>query len=383
MIDHECIVGFILESIFLTLKQITLSSLTMSKKQSIQFFQFRWLIPLVIFDILYFLFVQLLILPLEDRKFSNIYIQWEAITFMVFAGIVSLYTVLLARKFLQKYSVGILSKYLMILGLSLVFFIAIVSIVMFTTEYLLGMQRDINYVIGNAVIFIFHHFIISNTFIAYLYLKESGELKNELLLSEKSKADLKLKVLQHQMSPHFLFNNLNTLVSLIKPNEKESLAFTKSLSSIYRYFSTNMKEDVVSLSDELEFIDHYFELMRHRFGTAYHLNVQDNDVATRPLLCVPMCLQLAIENVIKHNSGDRNKPLNIDISISEDEIKVENAIRPKPSTTSKEERGEGLNNLNERCQLIMDKSVRYHQRSNRFTIIIPLIKQIVNESTDH
>jgi len=342
-----------------------------------------WLFPLIAFDTLYFLLIQLLVLPPESRTLSQITLAWEAIAFMVFAGVVSIYTVVLIKNLLSKRRIGILSRYLQILAGSLLLFLVIVSITMFITEYLLGMKRDLNYVIGNALIFVFHHFIVSNVFIAYLYLKESGQLKQELLMAEKAKAELKLKVLQQQMSPHFLFNNLNTLISLVDPKDKEVLGFTKSLSSIYRYFTSSIGEDLVSLEKELEFIRHYFELIEYRFGPAYQLQLSGHKADHGKLLVVPMCLQLVVENAIKHNIGNRNKPLIISIKVNESSIKVSNLIREKKNQPTAEKSGTGLKNLDERCQLIMGKQVHYGSDGGIFTIQVPFISKVPYESIDH
>ena len=342
-----------------------------------------WLLPLTIFDLLYFLLIQLLLLPPESRRLASVQLQWEAIAFMVFAGIVSLYTVVLVKNLLSKKQISIISRYLQILTGSLLVFLLIVSIAMFITEYLLGMQRDINYVIGNAVIFVFHHFIISNVFIAYLYLKETTSLRQSLLQAEKAKAELRLEVLQQQMSPHFLFNNLNTLVSLIDPKDSEVLGFTKSLSSIYRYFTSSMGEDLVPLEKELEFIMHYFELMAHRFGNAYQLNLTDNDLRQSQLLIVPMSLQLVVENAIKHNTGNRDSPLIIQMEVHKSSIIVSNTIRPKTHDRKVEKSGTGLKNLDKRCQLIMDKPLIYGVKGGDFVTQVPLINNVAHESTDH
>lgn len=344
--------------------------------------RYWWLLPLFIFDAVYNFFIQLVTSPPTAEGTTNVSIAWEAVGFIFLTSLVSLYCVLLVKRLLRKVHNSILLKYFKILILSLLVFTLIVAVFMITVEYLLGQQRDISYVLGNGLIFMFHHFIVSNAFTAYLYLKESSQLKQQLIVAEKMKTELELKTLQQQMSPHFLFNNLNTLTSLIDPNQKEALDFTKSLSSIYRYFTTNVREDVVSLSEELDFIQHYFELMRHRFGTAYQLKIESIPENASNILLLPMSLQIVIENVFKHNSGDRANPLMIHLDITESELILKNDIRKKASL-SKKRNGTGLKNLDERCQLAFGKGIKYEILSNSFTVKIPLIKRIKDENIDN
>ncbi|MCE7990973.1 MAG: histidine kinase [Roseivirga sp.] len=344
---------------------------------------YAWVLLIVLFDFVFYLFVQLVTAPTNASGNPDIVIHREAIAFGVLTSFVSLFTIHFVKKRLSTPRSSILTKYIKILVLSLLLYAGIVAAFMLGAEYLMGQQRDIGYVIGNALILMFHHFIVGNAFIAYLYLKESNQLKEALIVSEKLKTELELKALQQQMSPHFLFNNLNTLSSLIDPAQEDATAFTKSLANIYRYFTKNASEDLVSLQDELSFIEDYFDLMTQRFGEAYQLktNMEQTDLST--ILLVPMSLQLVVENAIKHNSGDRQNPLIIHMQIKEDSLIVKNELRKKSSSSTDHESGTGLKNLNDRCKLVIGKNVEYYTDANQFVVKLPLINQISHESTDH
>lgn len=344
---------------------------------------YAWLLLLLLFDLVFYLFVQLATSPTDAQGNRDMAIHWEAIAFGFFTSLVSLYTVHLVKGMLKASQSSILARYIKILVFSLLLYTAIVAVFMFGVEYLLGNQRNLGYVLGNALVLVFHHFIVGNAFIAYLYLKESNTLKEELIVTEKMKAELELKALQQQMSPHFLFNNLNTLTSLIDPTEEDALAFTKSLASIYRYFTKSAGEDLVSLREELSFIEDYFELMTHRFGTAYRLKIETGQTDSKKILLVPMSLQLVVENAIKHNIGDRQNPLLIHMQVTETQVIVKNEIRKKPQPSMEMESGTGLKNLDERCRLVIGHRLHYFMESNQFVVELPLIKQVSDEGIDH
>lgn len=345
--------------------------------------QYGWILLVVIFDFVFYLFIQLATAPKDVYGNPEIVIHREAIAFGILTSLVSLFTVQFVNKRLHAPQPSILIKYIKMLVLSLLLYAAIVATFMFTTETLLGQQRDMGYVIGNGIILIFHHFIVGNAFIAYLYLKESGKLREELIMAEKTRATLELKALQQQMSPHFLFNNLNTLSSLIDPAQKDATHFANKLANIYRYFTKNAGEDLVTLKEELNFIEDYFELMKQRLGTAYRLEIEQGAVPPSKTWIVPMSLQLVVENVMKHNSGDRQDPLLIHMKITQDQIVVTNELREKSGASGEIKSGTGLRNLDERCQLLTDKNIQYYIRENQFVVVLPLLNQISHESTDH
>lgn len=345
--------------------------------------QYGWIFLVVIFDFVFYLFVQLATAPRNLDGHPDIVIHREAIAFGILTSFVSLFTVQFVKKRLHRPQPSILIKYIKMLVLSLLLYAAIVAVVMFTTETLLGQQRNIGYVVGNGIILIFHHFIVGNAFIAYLYLKESGKLREELIVAEKTKAVLELKALQQQMSPHFLFNNLNTLSSLIDPGQEEAIHFSNNLANIYRYFTKNAGEDLVTLKQEISFIEAYFDLMTQRLGTAYQFKIKSEDNAHTNQWLVPMSLQLVVENVLKHNSGDRQNPLIIKMEVTQEKIIVTNELRPKGSPAHHTESGTGLKNLDERCRLVTGRSIQFYHQGTNFVVELPLLNQIDDESTDH
>ncbi|WP_350293557.1 histidine kinase [uncultured Croceitalea sp.] len=188
------------------------------------------------------------------------------------------------------------------------------------------------------------------------------------------KLQMELSVLKAQINPHFLFNSLNALDDLIDRNPGQAKKYLNRLSKIYRYTLTSMDEDVVSLEDELDFIDDYIFLLEERFGGMY---VFEKDIQTESVhkyLIPPASLQLLLENAVKHNYGSLEEPLKITILVVENEIKVHHLKRLK--RTEVESTGKGLENIKKRFQFLSNKSVQVEDTETHFSVKLPLIKNI-------
>jgi LytS/YehU family sensor histidine kinase len=136
------------------------------------------------------------------------------------------------------------------------------------------------------------------------------------------------KILKEQINPHFLFNTLNVLSSLIYINQDKANRFTKELSKLYRYILTNSNRDKVELSKEIAFLESYLYIIDLRFTDNLIINVINTDRYNNGYV-VPFTLQLLLENAIKHNSFSNENPLNISVIIYDTYIEVKNDIRAK------------------------------------------------------
>ena len=182
----------------------------------------------------------------------------------------------------------------------------------------------------------------------------------------------RIKALQNQLNPHFLFNNLNTLVAEIECGDKDNaIRFVQELSDVYRYVLQHDGEDLVSLDEEIAFVKSYFFLHQVRMGPCVALDVSLPE-NTADAKLPPLSLQLLAENVIKHNYMDETHPVKISISVQEDACKLvfTNNVRKKQSP---HESGVGLRNLSERYRLLCGKPVWISETEEYFTVELPLI----------
>jgi len=201
----------------------------------------------------------------------------------------------------------------------------------------------------------------------FFYVQWQDALKNEQKLREE-KLVFQYETIKNQVNPHFLFNSLNTLSSLINGNSQAE-DFIHQLSSIYRYILEKRNVDQVGLEEEIEFTRNYFSLQKIRDEDKVSLEILPIDMKKFRIL--PISLQLLTENALKHNSATRDYPLNITIYTEDDFIVVKNNLRKK--LTIEESPGTGLRNLGERLRLITNREMKIIETSDEFIVKIPLI----------
>ncbi len=208
--------------------------------------------------------------------------------------------------------------------------------------------------------------IISNS-ILLQYEKENADLEIQALKINNLEAQKQM--LMQQLQPHFLFNALNTLKSLISENALIAEDYTVRLSEFLRYSIQAQAYELVSLEEELKFTKDYIDLQKVRFNEAlmYQIDI-DNGFFTKK---IPVfALQTLVENAIKHNAFTERKPLFIQISIEDNRIKVQNNKLPKKQ---QDVLGTGLQNLNQRYQLIADLNIKIVETKDNFTVFLNLL----------
>ncbi len=201
-------------------------------------------------------------------------------------------------------------------------------------------------------------------------------LKNENLEKENIRA--KLEALQTQLSPHFLFNNLNIIDALIEKDPELSQKYVQGLSKVFRYILDNKNRELVTLQHELAFIKEFMFLMETRFDKNVSININlKGDTLKR--LVPPVSLQLIIENAIKHNEiSSRNKlEINIDETIDA-YLSISNNIKLRKGQSAGT--GTGLKNIAERYRYLTNKEVKVNKDDQRFQIMIPML-QIANQKS--
>jgi len=200
---------------------------------------------------------------------------------------------------------------------------------------------------------------------------ETERLKREALQHE-------LDNLKTQVNPHFLFNSLNSLSSLISENPTQAEVYVNEMSKVYRYFLQVNNVKLVTLEEELKFIQAYFSLLKTRFGNGIFLTIQVDPKVTQ-FMIPPMTLQLLLENAVKHNKVLKDSPLHITISTTEDNwLQVENNLQQKPSALHSN--GIGLQNIADKYKLMGQQAISVEKGTDFFRVAVPLINHPTDET---
>jgi two-component system, LytTR family, sensor kinase len=188
---------------------------------------------------------------------------------------------------------------------------------------------------------------------------------------EKENTTARFTALKNQISPHFLFNNLSVLSSLVESQPGKSSEFIQQLSLVYRYILEQAELHQIGLKEEIRFLETYTYLLKTRFKDKVHINIDLTRDSLEQYSIIPLTLQLLIENAVKHNRMSSKNPLSINISISGNMLVVSNPLQPRnliEGTT-----GLGLKNIINRYKLLVDKQVVVEKSEAFFTVKIPLI----------
>ena len=175
--------------------------------------------------------------------------------------------------------------------------------------------------------------------------------------------------LKSQVNPHFLFNSLNTLSEIVYDDVKKADNYIQRLSGIYRYILDNENTDLVSLEEELDFVEKYFGLQKERDNGKISLEIDIKDPDRYRI--IPVSLQLLVENALKHNSISLEKPLEIHIHNTDEYVIVSNTLQRKSIIENSTHTG--LSNLRERVKLIMNKEIIVEEKNDRFNVKLPVL----------
>jgi len=209
----------------------------------------------------------------------------------------------------------------------------------------------------------------------FFYILWRKAMNREQRLKEENLI-FRYETLKNQVNPHFLFNSLNTLSSLVKVNPEVAEQYINKLASIYRYILENSQKDRIPLQSEIAFINDYFFMQKIRDEEKIQLNIQLNNCSN--FLILPISLQILIENALKHNMATREKPLQISLYCENGYIIVKNNLQKM--THLGDSPKIGLKNLQERLQLITRQALIIEETNNEFTVKLPMIA--ANENTN-
>ncbi|GAB4023920.1 sensor histidine kinase [Spirosoma koreense] len=209
------------------------------------------------------------------------------------------------------------------------------------------------------------------------FAQDSSAYRNRLKQAEQEREELRAAHLQSQLdalkqhvNPHFLFNSLNSLSSLISEDPKQAETFVDKLSEVYRYLLRANQDHLTTLEAELQFMNAYYHLLQTRYGPALHLDVAIDDAYLSYQL-PPLTLQLLVENAVKHNVASVKRPLSIQITIdTQGRLLVSNTLQRKTSRVLSN--GVGLANIVAKYQMLRLPHPIVVETETQFTVILPL-----------
>ena len=217
--------------------------------------------------------------------------------------------------------------------------------------------------------FIIAAIVSSSCYIFFLIRKsqqvqvENEQLKLESLLNQ-------YEVLKNQLNPHMLFNSLNTLRFLIRETPEKAQDYVQELSRVLRYTLQGNENQIVSLREEMEFVNSYLFLLKMRYEDNLFFEL-DIEVDTESLQLPPMAIQMLIENAVKHNEISNRNPLTVRVQTNNNELIVSNQHNPKLTTSRGT--GIGLSNLSKRYNLLFKRDITVKEEKGIFAVSIPLI----------
>jgi two-component system LytT family sensor kinase len=212
----------------------------------------------------------------------------------------------------------------------------------------------------NLIVYMFLHLLFQNY--------QTQQMVLELERTHALNLGAQYELLKQQVNPHFLFNSLNTLKSMVDIQDPHSSDFILKLSDFYRFTLESRKLDLIPLREELQILDSYVYLLKARFEDGFVL-INDIDPKQYGSAIPPFALQLLIENCIKHNVVSLDKPLVIKLYTENDFLVIENQIQLKRGVIST---GVGLENINQRFLHLTHAAIEINKNETTFKVKIPM-----------
>jgi LytS/YehU family sensor histidine kinase len=260
-----------------------------------------------------------------------------------------------------------------ILFVLLLYFILFSYITAYFYMYLLGLEIIIKIGIFQQTFRVFFAMMIVVSFdYTFSFYKSAQQYKLQNMSLSKNNIENRYEILKEQMNPHFLFNVLSTLRTMVRENDPNTEEFIIKMSDVYRYILNRDGTDLVLLSDEVEFLKKYIFMLKQRFEDTLEISF-DIDIRSRNFKIPPFSLQIAVENCIKHNAISFVNPLIISIyQPNFDSIAVKNNIKNK--INKEPSSGIGLKNLMERYELLnINEGVSIYNDNNFFILELKLL----------
>ena len=272
----------------------------------------------------------------------------------------------------KRMIIGFVGSFLVSIGV--IFLIHIFEEVIYNNQSFaefIKKEKPANYVVSIVITF-----FVTLSIYAFQFYKLYQENKVAQQKVIAGTANAKFESLKNQIDPHFLFNSLNVLTSLIEENPENAQKFTTSLSKIYRYVLEQKDKELVPINEELDFAKTYFKLLEMRFEKSIEFEIPDNQENSIAKV-VPLSLQLLLENTIKHNIASEQNPLKIKIYIENDFLVVQNNLQKK-EVLNDSRQGVGLQNIINRYAILTQRKVLIDQSNNQFTVFLPILTKQIN-----
>jgi sensor histidine kinase YesM len=244
-----------------------------------------------------------------------------------------------------------------------------ILIISFSSFLILQVFNIVKYKFHLGLILNFFMISLFSTCLIYGFLyhhhhkKNIRKLKHQNIQNEAQYLELK-----NQINPHFLFNNLNTLISFIEDNPQKAIEFGHNLSNVYRHYLHNQTDEFINLKTELNFIKEYLEIYKAKFENGFTF-ITPNEVDSNTYI-LSFSIQEIIDNIFKHNCLDEDNPLIIRIFIEDDLLVISNFILPKKVDSSN---NIGLDNINKRYELLVNRSIVVETIENVFVVKLPIL----------
>lgn len=217
--------------------------------------------------------------------------------------------------------------------------------------------------------------VVALVFYAVLFYRyrQETQVKEQKIIAGTASA--KFDALKNQLDPHFLFNSLNVLTSLIEEDPYQAQKFTTSLSKVYRYVLEQKNKDLVTVDEELQFAKTYVRLLKMRFEDSIVFDIPEQSEDPEAKI-IPLSLQLLLENAVKHNVVTAERPLHIKVAEKDGMLVVSNNLQEKQVV--KKSSGVGLQNIRQRYGILTDKQVDIEKSASEFSVRLPMLTRQVS-----
>ncbi len=305
-----------------------------------------------------------------------------------FVGVVAIWYSIRAiifffRKYFSKVSFSVRLIFQLILSsvvtISIIWLLELIGEKYFINIFCPCNEKD-NFDIKNLYLTtIIFAFLINTIYESFYLMLRLSEKVLETERYRKESIEAQYQNLTSRLNPHFLFNSLNTLTTVVEEDPKKAVNYIRELSIVYRYVLNSQKLTWADLAAEMSFTQSYILLMKMRFEDNLRINL---DICEEYLNyhILAMTVQLLIENAVKHNEISSSHPLEIKICCRDEKLIVSNIKQKRnimPSTTKV-----GLHNVSERYRFLVNKEVVIEDREDSFTVQVPLIRNI-EEDREH
>lgn len=228
--------------------------------------------------------------------------------------------------------------------------------------------------------------LLLNTVILYIiniaqYVRDAQRRALREQIVEKNRAHYQYHQLKRQLDPHFLFNSLSVLDSLVEIDTTRARNFIHKLAEVYRYLLASEDHNIIGLKEELKFVNSYLSLMKERFGDGIVLKIDVPSVVERKYFVIPCSLQILVENAIKHNVISTSEPLIIQLYTTDQYIVMKNNLQPKLGD-DRSSTGVGLRYIEVRYAEFTDRTMSVKRSDTSFEVTLPLLEGLQRDLTE-